>query len=115
VRAALRRAVPADAQPVITTDDFTIDLAARTVTRAGEAIPLTPIEWRLVEVLVRNPGRLVTQRQLLQMVWGPTYQDETNYLRVHMTHVRRKLEPDPARPRYFHTEPGMGYRYQPPE
>ena len=75
---------------------------------------LTPIEWRLVEALVRRPGRLVTQRQLLQIVWGPAYGDESNYLRVHMTHVRRKLEPDPARPRYFHTEAGLGYRYEPP-
>jgi two-component system KDP operon response regulator KdpE len=76
-------------------------------------VHLTPIEWRLVEALIRHPGRLVTQRQLLQTVWGPAYQDETNYLRVHLTHVRRKLEPDPARPRYFRTEPGMGYRYEP--
>jgi two-component system KDP operon response regulator KdpE len=113
VRAALRRAVPADVEPVIQTADFTIDLAARTVTRAGDPVHLTPIEWRLVEALIRHPGRLVTQRQLLQTVWGPAYQDETNYLRVHLTHVRRKLEPDPARPRYFRTEPGMGYRYEP--
>ena len=64
-------------------------------------------------MLVRNPGRLVTQRQLLQEVWGPQYATETNYLRVHMAHIRRKLEPDPARPRYFITEPGMGYRFEP--
>lgn len=114
VRAALRRSVPADTDPLIVTEDFTIDLGAHSVTRHGEPVHLTPIEWRMVELLVRNPGRLVTQRQLLQTVWGPAYQDETNYLRVHMTHVRRKLEPNPARPRYFRTEPGMGYRYQPP-
>jgi two-component system, OmpR family, KDP operon response regulator KdpE len=116
VRAALRRATLGDdEQAVIVTDDFTIDLGARIVARAGEAVHLTPIEWRLVEALVRHPGRLITQRQLLQTVWGPNYEDETNYLRVHMTHVRRKLEPDSTRPRYFHTEPGMGYRYEPPD
>ena len=73
---------------------------------------LTPTEWHMVEVLVRNAGKLVAQRQLLQEVWGPEYGTETNYLRVHMAHIRRKLEPDPARPRYFLTEPGMGYRFE---
>ena len=72
---------------------------------------LTPTEWQLLEVLVRNSGKLVSQRQLLQEVWGPGYGDESNYLRVHMAHLRRKLEPDRARPRYFITEPGMGYRF----
>ncbi len=114
VRAALRRSAPGEEEPVITTPDFIIDLGARSVRKAGEQVHLTPIEWKMVETLVRNPGRLVTQRLLLQTVWGPGYQDETNYLRVHMTHVRRKLEPDPAQPRYFRTEPGIGYRYQPP-
>jgi two-component system KDP operon response regulator KdpE len=115
VRAALRRAVPTDGQqPVVTTPDFTVDFSARTALAAGQSVHLTPIEWRIVENLVRNPGRLVSQRQLLQAVWGPTYSDETHYLRVHMTHVRRKLEPDPTRPRYFVTEAGMGYRYEPP-
>jgi two-component system KDP operon response regulator KdpE len=115
VRAALRRAAPADGDEpaVVHTDDFTIDFAARRVVRGEEAVHLTPIEWRLVEALVGHPGRLVTQRQLLQTVWGSSYGEETNYLRVHMTHVRRKLEPDPTRPRYFHTEAGMGYRYEP--
>jgi two-component system KDP operon response regulator KdpE len=115
VRAALRRATPGEeAQPVVTTPDFRVDFAARVATARGEAVHLTPIEWRIVENLVRNPGRLVAQRQLLQAVWGPNYSDETHYLRVHMTHVRRKLEPDPTRPRYFVTEAGMGYRYEPP-
>ena len=76
---------------------------------------LTPTEWRLVETLVRNPGKLVTQRQLLQEVWGPQYGDESNYLRVYMAGLRRKLEPDPSRPRYFITEPGMGYRFELPD
>lgn len=111
LRAALRRPVPSDEPPVVTTADFTIDLAAqRVITAAGEA-RLTPTEWHLVEVLVRHAGRLVASRDLLQAVWGPRYGEETNYLRVHMAHIRRKLEPDPSRPRYFHTEPGMGYRF----
>jgi two-component system KDP operon response regulator KdpE len=116
VRAALRRAAPGEAEePVVKTPDFTVDLAARTATAGGEVVHLTPIEWRIVENLVRHPGRLVPQRQLLQAVWGPAYSDETHYLRVHLTHVRRKLEPDPTRPRYFITEAGMGYRYEPPD
>ncbi|MEO8692933.1 MAG: response regulator [Acidimicrobiales bacterium] len=114
VRAALRRQLPTDEEPpVVTTPDFTIDFAARTAVAHSEPVHLTPIEWRIVENLVRNPGRLISQRQLLQSVWGPAYLDETHYLRVHMTHVRRKLEPDPTRPRYFLTEAGMGYRYEP--
>ena len=74
---------------------------------------LTPTEWHIVEVLVRNAGKLVTQRQLLQEVWGPQYEKETNYLRVYLAQIRRKLEPDPARPRYFITEARMGYRFEP--
>jgi len=77
-------------------------------------VKLTATEWHLVEVLVRNAGRLVRGRELLQQVWGPQYGEETNYLRVHMAHIRRKLEPDPAAPQYFHTEPGSGYRFDPP-
>ena len=112
VRAAVRRSSPAPDEPVITTDDFTIDLAARRVTlRDGETVRLTPTEWQLLEVLVRNRGRLVTQRQLLQDVWGPAYESETNYLRVYLAQLRRKLEPDPPRPRYLLTEAGMGYRF----
>ena len=83
--------------------------------RVEEELHLTPIEWALVEQLVRNPGRLVSQRHLLHEVWGPQYDDETNYLRVHMANLRRKLEPDPSHPRYFVTEPGMGYRFESPE
>ena len=111
VRAAVRRTVPAPEEPVVTTDDFTIDLAARRVTRDGADVRLTPTEWQILEVLVRNRGRLVTQRQLLQDVWGPAYGSETNYLRVYLAQLRRKLEPDPPRPRYLVTEPGMGYRF----
>jgi two-component system KDP operon response regulator KdpE len=114
IRAALRRAAPTADEPVVATDAFTVDLAARRVTRTGGAdVRLTPTEWHLLEVLVRNAGRLVSQRQLLQEVWGPRYGSETNYLRVYLAQLRAKLEPDPSRPRHLLTEPGMGYRFQP--
>jgi two-component system KDP operon response regulator KdpE len=112
LRAALRRTIPSEEEALVETADFTIDLTAKKVRRDGEEIRLTPTEWHLVEVLVRNRGRLVAQTQLLQEVWGPQYHDETNYLRVFMAQVRRKLEPEPAQPRYFITEPGMGYRFE---
>ena len=112
LRAALRRTTPAEEEALVETEDFSIDLAAKKVRRNGEEVRLTPTEWNLVEVLVRNRGRLVAQTQLLQEVWGPQYHDETNYLRVFMAQVRRKLEPEPAQPRYFITEPGMGYRFE---
>jgi two-component system KDP operon response regulator KdpE len=114
LRAAVRRAsLTQQDAPVIHTPDFRVDLAAKQVTRNGREVRLTPTEWQLVELLVRHPGRLVSQRQLLQEVWGPKYQEETNYLRLFIAQIRRKLEPDPAHPRYFITEPGMGYRFQP--
>jgi two-component system, OmpR family, KDP operon response regulator KdpE len=115
LRAALRRIAPAPESAMVETADFTVDLAAKRVTGADGEVRLTPTEWGLVEVLVRNAGKLVSQRQLLQDVWGPQYGEETNYLRVHMAHIRRKLEPDPSRPRYFITEPGMGYRFEAPD
>ena len=96
------------------TPDFTVDLAAKRVTSAQGEVRLTPTEWEIVEILVRNPGRLITQRQLLREVWGPQYSSETNYLRVYMAQIRRKLEPDPTRPRYFITEARMGYRFDAP-
>ena len=111
MRAALRRNAPVEEDPVVVTDAFTVDLVHKVVTRDGASVKLTPTEWHLVEVLVRNAGRLVSQRQLLQEVWGPHYGTESAYLRVHMAQVRKKLEPDPARPRYFITERGMGYRF----
>ena len=111
LRAAVRRASPGPDEPVVATEDFTVDLAAKRVARDGTDVRLTPTEWGLLEVLVRNRGRLVTQRQLLQEVWGEQYQTEGNYLRVYVAHLRRKLEPDPSRPRYLLTEPGMGYRF----
>lgn len=115
IRAATRRAVVAQGEPVVTTADFTIDFAAKRAVRDGEAVRLTPLQWRIVEVLVRNSGRLVTSSELLHEVWGPGYGTETNYLRVFMTHIRQRLEPEPSRPRYFVTEPGMGYRFQLPD
>jgi two-component system, OmpR family, KDP operon response regulator KdpE len=114
VRAALRRATPAEEAAIVTTDHFTIDLADKRVTNLdGTSIRLTPTEWHLLEVLVRHAGKLVGQRQLLQDVWGPQYGDESNYLRVHLAHLRAKLEPDRSHPRYLITEPGMGYRFVP--
>jgi two-component system KDP operon response regulator KdpE len=113
IRSALRRAAPADTAPVIRTDAFTIDLAAKRLTTEEGEIRLTPTEWHLLEILVRNPGKLVSQRHLLQEVWGPAYETETNYLRVYVAQLRRKLEPDPSRPRHLLTEPGMGYRFEP--
>ena len=97
----------------MTTPDFTVDLAAKRVSRDSKEVKLTPTEWEIVEILVRSEGRLVTQRQLLKAVWGPQYEKETNYLRVYLAQIRRKLEPDPSRPRYFLTEPRIGYRFEP--
>jgi len=115
LRAALRRSLHSDENaPVIETSAFTIDLSAKRVTRPdGDEIRLTPTEWGIVEILSSNQGKLVSQVQLLREVWGPTYGEETNYLRVFLAQIRRKLEPDPGIPRYFITEPGMGYRFEP--
>ncbi|MEU7564690.1 response regulator [Streptomyces fradiae] len=115
LRAAVRRAEPVrgDAEVVVVeTEDFTVDLAAKKVHRGGRDVRLTPTEWHLLEVLVRDAGRLVSQKRLLQEVWGPSYGTETNYLRVYMAQLRRKLEADPSHPRHFITEPGMGYRFE---
>jgi two-component system KDP operon response regulator KdpE len=114
LRAALRRSTDTDrSAPVVTTPDFIIDLAAKRVTTPdGNEIRLTPTEWGIVEVLASNRGKLVSQVQLLRDVWGPNYGQETNYLRVFMAQIRRKLEPDATSPRYFITEPGMGYRFE---
>ena len=116
LRAALRRDLDPEIElPVITSADFTIDLANKQVTKAGKEIKLTPTEWAVVEILVRHQGKLVSQTQLLKEVWGPQYGEETNYLRVFIAQIRRKLEPQPSNPRYFLTEPGMGYRFQMPD
>ncbi len=113
VRAALRRAQPVDDLPVVTTDRFTVDLAAKRVTTPDGEVRLTPTEWHLLEILARHPGKLVGRRQLLTEVWGPAYATESNYLRVYVAQLRRKLEADPSEPRHILTEPGLGYRLQP--
>ena len=110
LRAVMRRSLEAGGSPEIELGELTIDLADRRVARAGEDIHLTPIEFDLLRVLAQHRGRLVTHRQLLQEVWGPEYGGETQYLRVHVAHIRAKLERDPSRPQYLITEPGVGYR-----
>ncbi len=115
LRAAVRRALPADESgaSVVLAGDLEIDLARRLVLRDGQEVRLTPTEWAMLEVLVRNAGRLVPRQQLLQAVWGPGYSEETNYLRVYSAQLRRKLEADPAHPRHILTHPGAGYRFEP--
>lgn len=117
MRAVTRRAAPGEDVPQVLLGDLVVDLAAKRVIRAGQGrasdVRLTPTEWRLLEALLRNPGKLLSQRHLLAHVWGPGYQGAAGNLRLYMTQLRRKLEPDPARPRWLITEPGMGYRYQP--
>lgn len=118
LRAATRRQeAPAASQAtevsVVTTDEFTIDLVAKKVRRGERSVRLTPTEWHLLEILITHPGHLITQSRLLLEVWGPTYGENTNYLRVYMAQLRRKLEADPSHPRYLITEPGMGYRFEP--
>ena len=111
LRAALRRAGSDPDAPVVKTDSFTIDLATKQASTPAGPVHLTPTEWHLLEVLIRHEGKLVPQRELLQEVWGPAYETETNYLRVYMAQLRRKLEADPSHPRHLITEPGMGYRF----
>jgi two-component system KDP operon response regulator KdpE len=113
LRSALRRTGEPEERRIITTDAFNIDMARKQVTRDNAPLRLTPTEWEILALLVRNPGRLITQQQVLTEVWGPAYATETAYLRVYMTQLRRKLEPDPSTPRYLLTEPGMGYRFEP--
>jgi two-component system KDP operon response regulator KdpE len=115
LRAAVRRAGPVDEvddEPVVRAGSLLVDLARKKVSRGGGDVRLTPTEWHLLEVLVRNRGRLVSQRALLQEVWGPAYGTESNYLRVYAAQLRRKLEDDPAQPVHLITEPGMGYRFE---
>ncbi len=112
LRVALRLPDVAQQEPTIETADFTIDLAAKRVHKHGVDVRLTSTEWRIVELLAKNSGRLVTQRLLLEQVWG-LEGEKTNYVRVFMVAIRRKLEPDPAHPRYFVTEPGSGIRFVP--
>ena len=114
IRAVTRRGHQGtDAGATVTVGDHTVDLAERTVTGDGTEVRLSPTEWRLLEHLLRHPGKLITQHALLADVWGPQYSTETNYLRQYMARLRRKLEADPAHPRHLITEPGMGYRFRP--
>jgi two-component system KDP operon response regulator KdpE len=119
LRALSRRSTGGDEQPTVVIGDCTVDLAGRVVTGpevdgdGSTAVRLTPTEWKLLEILIRHPGKLVSQRQLLTSVWGPAYIRETSYLRVYMGQLRRKLERNPSRPRHLLTEPGMGYRFAP--
>jgi two-component system KDP operon response regulator KdpE len=114
VRATTRRPKGPEMPVNIQIGQYIIDLTRRVVrSETGETIHLTKTEWELLEILVRRPGMLITQRQLLQEVWGPRYSSETHYIRQYMVQLRRKLEPDPTHPRHFLTEPGMGYRFQP--
>jgi two-component system, OmpR family, KDP operon response regulator KdpE len=115
LRAALRRDEPGampEPRPV-TIGQWTIDTSAHTVTSGSESLRLTPTEWHILEILLHRPGQLVSSDQLLSTVWGPGFEQRSNYLRFHMARLRRKLETDPARPRHLLTEPGMGYRYRP--
>jgi len=113
IRAVTRRRIPPDAERVARIGRYSVDLERHTaVDDDGGAAHLTKTEWQLLDVLLRNPGKLVSQRQLLQEVWGPTYLEQTQYLRQYMAQLRRKLEDDPTRPRHLLTEPSMGYRYQ---
>lgn len=111
LRAALRRTNKGDETPIVKTKDFDIDLVAKRITRDRNEVKLTPTQWHIVELLVRNPGKLVSQQQILKEVWGEGYAEEANYLRVFMAQIRSKLEPNPAEPKYFLTETGMGYRF----
>ena len=114
LRALLRRSADLQApEPVVVTENFTVDLAKHRVSREGADVRLTPIEWKILEILVRNPEKLITHRQLLTDVWGPAYAKDSNYLRVFMAQLRRKLEPDTGNPRHLLTEAGIGYRFQP--
>ncbi|WP_406181203.1 response regulator [Streptomyces canus] len=115
LRAAVRRTEEVPLAPgttLVETADFTIDLLAKKAVRGDHDVRLTPTEWHLLEILVTSPGRLITQKHLLREVWGDSQSNKTNYLRVYMAQLRRKLEADPSRPRYLITEPGMGYRFE---
>ena len=113
IRALSRRLSAEPDEPRVVFGDVAVDLAAHTVARAGEPVKLTPTEWHVLEVLARNPRRLVTKHHLLETVWGKAYEKEDGYLRLYLAQLRKKLEPEPSRPRYLLTEPGMGYRFLP--
>jgi two-component system KDP operon response regulator KdpE len=113
LRAALRRIVPSHSQ-VVEAGDLRIDIVKRLVTVHGRPVSLTPTEYELLRLLAQNEGKLLTHPMILRAVWGPAYREESNYLHVYVSHLRRKIEPDPARPRYLLTVPGVGYRFVAP-
>ncbi len=110
IRVALRRTTQSSAEPVFSSEGLEVNLSRRLVTVKDQEISLTPTEYDLLRALIQHPGRVLTHRQLLQKVWGNAYETETHLLRVNMSNLRRKIEPDPTRPRYIITEPGVGYR-----
>jgi two-component system, OmpR family, KDP operon response regulator KdpE len=114
IRAALRRASSSEATPAFVSEDLKIDFAKRAVTLKGKQVRLTPKEFELLRHLVAERGKALGHRRLLQAVWGPDYGEETEYLRVFINQLRKKIEPDPRHPRYIHTEPWVGYRFEPP-
>lgn len=111
IRALSRRSTASAEEPVVAFGDVVVDLSSRAVTRAGESVRLTPTEWALLDVLLRNPGKLVTRQTLLTEVWGPQYTTDTGYLRLYISQLRKKLEPQPSKPRYLLTDAGLGYRF----
>jgi two-component system KDP operon response regulator KdpE len=115
IRAALRRSAPGDAAPPFLTDDLQIDFEKRVVMVKNNPVRLTPKEFELLRHLVANQGKTLGHRRLLQAVWGPDYGEETEYLRVFINQLRKKIEPDPRKPRYIHTEPWVGYKFNPPQ
>jgi two-component system KDP operon response regulator KdpE len=115
IRAALRRSGPGDATPAFASDDLKIDFEKRLVNVKNRPVRLTPKEFELLRHLVANRGKALGHRRLLQAVWGPDYGEETEYLRVFINQLRKKIEPDPHKPRYIHTEPWVGYRFDPPQ
>ncbi|HHY99176.1 MAG TPA: response regulator [Firmicutes bacterium] len=114
IRVAMRHVAKPEDEPIISVGDLTIDLSKRLVTMKGQEVKLTPIEYDILKTLASYAGRVITHRQLLRLVWGPEYEMETHYLRVYIGQLRRKIEPDPARPKYIVTEPGVGYRLNSP-
>ena len=115
IRATLRRAAPTESLPSFSSPDLSIDFGRRAVTVKGKPVRLTPKEFELLRFLIANQGKPMAHRRLLQAVWGPDYGEETEYLRVFINQLRKKIEPDPRHPRYIHTEPWLGYRFDPPE
>lgn len=113
IRALTRRAPESAPEPTVVFGEVVVDLPGKQVTRAGVEVRLTPTEWAVLEQLIRNPRRLVTQQTLLTSVWGPAHTRDSGYLRIYLSALRKKLEPQPAQPRYLITEPGIGYRFVP--